>query len=101
MPTPELDVLRQRCNEIDRDPATLETSSLLTVVLDGYDAPTDIGEARGGRAVSGTPEQVADEIKRRVLDVGIDGVIVNLPTHGYTPGVITKVGEALRPLISA
>jgi alkanesulfonate monooxygenase SsuD/methylene tetrahydromethanopterin reductase-like flavin-dependent oxidoreductase (luciferase family) len=72
---------------------------LLTVVLDGYGSPRDIGEARGGRAVAGTAEQVADEIKRRVLDVGIDGVIVNLPTHRYTPGVITKVGEALKPLI--
>ncbi|WP_025737505.1 LLM class F420-dependent oxidoreductase [Mycobacterium genavense] len=95
----KLDVLRQRCAEIDRDPATLETSTLLTVVLD--DAPRDIGEARGGRAVVGSPDQVADEIKRRVLDVGVDGVIVNLPTHGYTPGVVTKVGEVLRPLIDA
>jgi hypothetical protein len=34
-----------------------------------------------------------------VLDVGVDGVIVNRATHGYTPGVITKVGEALRPLL--
>ncbi|MEZ0349700.1 LLM class F420-dependent oxidoreductase [Mycobacterium sp. pR1184] len=95
----KLEVLRQRCAEIDRDPATLETSTLLTVVLD--DAPADIGEARGGRAVIGTADQVADQIKRRVLDVGVDGVIVNLPTHGYTPGVITKVGEALRPLVDA
>lgn len=74
---------------------------MLTVVVDGYGAPTDIGEAQGGRAVTGSIEQIADDIKRRVLDVGIDGVIVNLPTHGYTPGVITKVGEALRPLIDA
>ncbi|MEM6104686.1 LLM class F420-dependent oxidoreductase [Mycobacterium sp. 050272] len=95
----KLEVLRQRCAEIDRDPATLETSTLLTVVLD--DAPADIGEARGGRAVIGTADQVADQIKRRVLDVGVDGVIVNLPTHGYTPGVITQVGEALRPLVDA
>jgi F420-dependent oxidoreductase-like protein len=94
-------VLAQRCAEIDRDPATLETSCLLTVVLDGYDAPRDMGEARGGRAVTGTPDQVADEIKRRVLDAGIDGVIINLPTHGYTPGVITAVGEALKPLVDA
>lgn len=74
---------------------------MLTVILDGYGAPSDIGEARSGRAVSGSPEQVADEIKRRVLDVGIDGIILNLPTHGYTPDVITKVGEALRPLVDA
>jgi hypothetical protein len=32
---------------------------------------------------------------------GVDGVIVNLPTHGFTPGVITKVGEALQPLVAA
>ena len=28
-------------------------------------------------------------------------VIINLPTHGYTPGVITAVGEALKPLVDA
>jgi F420-dependent oxidoreductase-like protein len=97
----KLDVLRQRCAEIDRDPATLKTSCLLTVVVDGYDGSHDIGEARGGRAVFGTPEQVAEEIKHRVLDAGVDGVIVNLPTHRYTPGVITEVGEALKPLVDA
>jgi F420-dependent oxidoreductase-like protein len=97
----KLDVLRQRCAEIDRDPATLKTSCLLSVTLDGYDVVAGMGETRGGRAVAGTPEQVADEIKRRVLDVGVDGVIVNLPAHGYTPGVITKVGEALKPLVDA
>lgn len=97
----KLDVLRQRCAEIDRDPATLETSSLLTVVVDGFGASSGIGEARGGRAVTGTVDQIADEIKRRVIGVGIDGVIINLPTHRYTPGVITAVGEALRPLVDA
>jgi alkanesulfonate monooxygenase SsuD/methylene tetrahydromethanopterin reductase-like flavin-dependent oxidoreductase (luciferase family) len=78
----------------------LQIPCLLTVVLDGYDAPRDIGEARGGRAVTGTAEQVAEEIKR-ALDAGIDGVIVNLPTHRYTPGVITAVAESLRPLVDA
>jgi F420-dependent oxidoreductase-like protein len=94
----KLRALEQRCAETDRDPATLETSCLLTVVLDGYESNGAIDEARGGRAVSGSPQQVAEEIKRRVLDVGVDGVIVNLPTHRYTPGVITAVGEALKPL---
>lgn len=96
----KLDVLKQRCAEIDRDPATLETSVLLTVVLEGYGASTDIGEGRGGRSVTGTPDQVAAEIKRRVLDVGIDGVIINLPTHRHTPGVITELGKVLSPLVS-
>src|ERR1700754_2719561 len=47
----KLDVLRQRCAEIDRDPATLETSTLITVVLDGYGASRDVGEPRGGRSI--------------------------------------------------
>jgi hypothetical protein len=33
----------------------------------------------------------------KVLDAGIDGVIVNLPF--YTPGVVAAVGDALRPLV--
>jgi hypothetical protein len=35
------------------------------------------------------------------LPSGVDGVVVNLPTHGYSPGVITQVGETLTPLVSA
>ncbi|MFG1934325.1 LLM class F420-dependent oxidoreductase [Mycobacterium sp. NPDC048908] len=97
----KLRALHDRCAEAGRDPKTLETSCLLTAVVDGFDSHREIDEARGDRAVSGSPEQIADEIKRRVLDVGIDGVIVNLPTHRYTPGVITKVGEALKPLVSS
>jgi F420-dependent oxidoreductase-like protein len=96
----KLDVLKQRCDEAERDPSTLETSTLLTVVLDGHDTRRDVAEAIGGRVVRGTAEQVAEQIKSNVLDVGFDGVIVNLPTHGYTPGIITEVGKALKPLVS-
>jgi F420-dependent oxidoreductase-like protein len=97
----KLEVLRQRCDEAGRDPSTLKTSTLLTVVLDGHETQRDIAEATGGRAVHGTAEQVAEQIKTNVFDAGIDGVVINLPTHGYTPGVITTVGEALKPLVSA
>jgi F420-dependent oxidoreductase-like protein len=97
----KLDVLKQRCAEIGRDPATLETSVLLTVVLEGHGTGREVAEAVGGRAVRGTAEQIAEQIQRRVIDAGVDGVIVNLPTHGFTPGVITEVGEALQPLVAA
>ena len=97
----KLDVLKQRCVEAERDPSTLETSTLLTVVLEDHDIRRDLSEATGGRAVRGTAEQVAEQIKANVFDVGVDGVIVNLASHGYTPGVITEVGEVLKPLVSA
>jgi F420-dependent oxidoreductase-like protein len=98
----KLRVLESRCREIEREPSTLETSCLLTVVLDGV-ASRDMPEAdaSGGRVVHGSPRQVAEAIKRHVIDVGVDGVIVNLPTHGYAPGLIAQVGDALAPLVGS
>ena len=51
--------------------------------------------------VVGGADQVAEQIKTNVLDAGIDGVIVNLPTsiQGYQPGRITALGAALKPLL--
>ncbi len=94
----KLSALAQRCDEVGRDRATLETSTLLTIVIDGEET-YDMDEARGGRVVTGSPQKVADEIGRRVLDVGVDSVIINLPTHRHTPGIISRVGEALSALI--
>jgi F420-dependent oxidoreductase-like protein len=95
----KVDVLKQRCAEVDRDPATLETSTLLTVVLDENLDPALIPDAMKDRLIAGGPDHVAEQIKTRVLDVGVDGVIINMPTHGYAPGIITKAGEALKPLV--
>ncbi len=47
--------------------------------------------------VVGSADAVAEQIKTKVLDAGIDGVIINMPF--YTPGVVTAVAEALRPLV--
>jgi alkanesulfonate monooxygenase SsuD/methylene tetrahydromethanopterin reductase-like flavin-dependent oxidoreductase (luciferase family) len=51
--------------------------------------------------VAGSVEQVAEQIKTKVLDVGIDGVVISPVTSisGYQPGVITATAEALKPLI--
>jgi F420-dependent oxidoreductase-like protein len=96
----KLEAVKQRCAEVNRDPATLETSALLTVVLDENGETSDMEETRGDRAVTGSPQAVAEEVQKRVLGVGIDGVIINMPTQGHTPGLITKVGEALKPLVA-
>lgn len=49
--------------------------------------------------VVGSPAQIADQIQAKVLDAGVDGLIINLAPHGYLPGVITTAAEALRPLL--
>ncbi|MFZ1177479.1 MAG: LLM class F420-dependent oxidoreductase [Mycobacterium sp.] len=93
----KLQVVRQRCEEVGRDPATLETSTLTTVLIDDNTKPDQIPAGMTQRMVVGSPDSVADQIKTKVLDAGIDGVIINLPF--YTPGVISAAGEALRPLV--
>lgn len=94
----KLAALAQRCEEADRDPATLETSVLVSVVAGEGVTEDVIPPAMAGRMVAGTAEQVAERLKAEVFDAGVDGVIINMP--GYVPGAITKVGEALRPMLA-
>jgi F420-dependent oxidoreductase-like protein len=89
--------LARRCEEVDRDPATLETSVLLTAVPDPKFTDAMVPDAMRGRMVVGRPDRIAEAVATNVVDVGIDGVIVNLP--GYVPGSIAAVGEALRPVV--
>ena len=99
----KMDVVRQACEKVDRDPSTLETSMLVgALVGDGVTADA-IPEDFRQRMVAGSPEQVAEQIKAKVLDAGVGGVIVFVPTQalGYQPGQITALGEALKPLVTA
>jgi alkanesulfonate monooxygenase SsuD/methylene tetrahydromethanopterin reductase-like flavin-dependent oxidoreductase (luciferase family) len=96
-------VARERCEEIGRDPATLETSMLVTVMVDENATPDVIPDEMKQGMVVGGAERIAEQIKTKVLDAGIDGVIINMPTNlqGYQPGLIAAVGEAVKPLVSA
>ncbi len=99
----KLGVVRDSCEKIDRDPATLETSMLLTVLVDDRATPDLIPEANRQNMVAGSAESVAEQLKAKVFDVGVDGIIVNIPTQvtGYVPGVISALGAALHSVIGA
>ena len=90
----KMDALKARCDEADRDPATLETSLMLTVI---FDENLDPAEKANPRMVAGGAAQIADQIQAKILDVGVGGVIINLP-NGHTPGVISAVAEDLAPV---
>jgi F420-dependent oxidoreductase-like protein len=90
-------VVRERCEEIGRDPATLETSVLLTVLLDENAKPDQVPAGNSERMLVGGADYIAEQVKTKVLDAGIDGVIIYMPF--YTPGVVTAAAEALRPLV--
>jgi len=99
----KLGVVRDACEKIDRDPATLETSMLLTALIDDRATPDAIPEANRQNMVAGSAESVAEQLKAKVFDVGVDGVIINIPTQvtGYVPGVIAALGAALHSVIGA
>lgn len=95
----KLDAVRRACEEVGRDPATLETSTLTTVMIDDNASLDQIPAEMTQRMVVSNPDSVADQIKTKVIDAGIDSVIINLPFH--TPGIVQAAGEALRPLVGA
>ena len=95
----KVDAVRARCEEAGRDPATLETSLMLTVIINEDIKPDQIPADVSGRAVVGSPAQIADQVQAKILDAGVGGVIINLAAHGHSPGVITTAAEALRPVL--
>jgi F420-dependent oxidoreductase-like protein len=102
----KVSVLRERCEEIGRDPATLKTSFLaMGTIGETEQEVKDLGETipedRRNRAFLGTADQVAEQLQESVLGAGIDGITINLIRNGHRPGVVSMVGEALRPLVSA
>jgi F420-dependent oxidoreductase-like protein len=98
----KLQVVRESSEKIGRDPATLETSMLVIAIIGEGITADLIPEDFRQQAVFGSPEQVADQIKTKVLDAGIDGVILSPVTSldGYHPGVVTEVAEKLKPLLA-
>jgi F420-dependent oxidoreductase-like protein len=95
----KLDALAKRCDEAGRDRSTLETSMLLTVMVDENAKPDQIPAEMRERMVVGSPDYIAEQVQAKVLGAGVDSLIINLAAHGCTPGVITTAAEALRPLV--
>lgn len=98
-------VLRRRCEEVDRDPASLATSYLASVIMTETDREVlaildRVPPERRSRVFVGTPDEVAASLQRDVLDAGVDGLTINMILNGHQPGVVAMAGEALRPLVS-
>jgi F420-dependent oxidoreductase-like protein len=115
----KLAALDERCAEAGRDRAEVETSFIGFVIMDedgdrarqlqrdyllrtGVDLDAlDEGQrsAATARHFCGTPDDVAADLKARVLDTGVDGLIVNLVTNGHEPGAVELAGRTLRKLV--
>jgi F420-dependent oxidoreductase-like protein len=97
----KIEVVKQKCEEIDRDPATLETSMLVVAIIDENVTGDVIPDDFKQQAVFGSAEQIVDQIKTKVLDAGVDSVILSPVTslNGYQPGGITDVATLLKPVL--
>jgi F420-dependent oxidoreductase-like protein len=115
----KLEALAARCEEQGRDRATLETSYLAFVFLDedgdvARAMHRDFARARGldldalepaaraavtARHFVGSPDEVAEQVQRRILDPGVDGVVINMVGNGHIPGVVDLAGRTLGPLV--
>lgn len=99
----KVSAVRRLCEEIGRDPATLETTSLLTAVVDENLTEDSIPAAMKQRVMVGSAGKIADQIKSQILDLGVGGVVINVSPsiQRYQPGHLTALGEALGPLLAA
>ncbi|UGT40241.1 LLM class F420-dependent oxidoreductase [Nocardia yamanashiensis] len=116
----KVEALQARLDEAGRAPETLETSFLAFVIVDedgdrarktqaellarmGVDlsglSAEELRQTPADRQFVGAPDEVAEQLQTRVLDQGIDGLIVNLVTNGHEPGVVDLAGRALAPLV--
>jgi F420-dependent oxidoreductase-like protein len=99
----KVQVAREACEKIGRDPSTLETSVLGMAMIDEKVTLDVVPDDYKQQALVGGPAQIAEQIKEKVLDAGVDGIILSPITNinGYEPGKITAVAEALKPVLSA
>jgi len=93
------DLLERYCEEIGRDPATIErTMSAPVLVAPTVEAARALVERlppeRRAHVRAGTPEQVADGL-RPYIDAGFTGFTFNNPVVS-TPEAIVATGELLR-----
>ncbi|MCP9275145.1 LLM class F420-dependent oxidoreductase [Mycolicibacterium arenosum] len=97
----KIEVVQRACEELGRDPATLETSSFVIALIDDGATEDMIPEEMRANMMVGSAAHIAEQIKSRVFDVGVDGVIISPVTvNGYEPGKATALAEALKPLIA-
>jgi F420-dependent oxidoreductase-like protein len=113
----KLDVLAHHCDVVGRDMAsinkTMVSSLILADTMEGAIAKRDAWLADRGlsyetmdpnlrafaesRLVLGDPDTVAEQVQA-VLDLGIDGLIFNMPADGWVVDDVAHAGEVLAKL---
>jgi F420-dependent oxidoreductase-like protein len=117
----KLEALARHCEAVGRDRATIGVSVLFSLVLGRTTAEAEAARnallARRGLdwnalpaamrenvarvLVLGDPDTVGEIVQRRVVEAGLDGVVVNLPANGHELEAIALAGEVLGKALPA
>jgi F420-dependent oxidoreductase-like protein len=111
----KLEALQGHLDAAGRDRSTLGVSVLFSLVLaqttaeaeaarnallarrglDWNTLPEHMREGISRALVLGDPDTVGEFVQRKVVEVGLDGLVVNLPATGHDPGAIALAGQVL------
>lgn len=106
----KLDVLREHCVAVGRDyNSILKTVELYTMLGDEREIDRVVSDVarrtgqdaaliRSGRPIHGQAERIAEHV-RRLAEVGVDYIVVNLP-NAAERGVIARFAREVFPLVA-
>ena len=83
-----------------REQAEAERNALLARRgMDWNTLPEHVQENLSRALLLGDPDSVCEFVQTRVLDVGVDGLVVNLPANGHDLEAIALAGQTLSKLL--
>lgn len=111
----KLEALERHCKDVGRERASIGVSVLFSLVIAPTTAKAEAARnallARRGLdwntlpdamkqniqnvLVVGDPDTIGEVVQRKVVEVGLDGLVVNLPANGHDLETVVLAGETL------
>ena len=116
----KLEVLDEHCSNLGRDRSEISVSWLGTLGIapsqkEAEKARNEFFSARGlewdsldeefqkaltARIIMGGPDEVCEQVQS-LIDMGLDGLTINMPANGHDPEMVALAGETLSPMFNA
>ncbi|MEQ8841863.1 MAG: LLM class F420-dependent oxidoreductase [Acidimicrobiales bacterium] len=109
----KLDALAAHCESLGRDRSEIKVTKLVMMVIgrtmeearasvdtfiETHGWPAEVAELMAPRMTLGGPDEIGEAIQQMV-DVGIDGVTLNLAANAHDPELVALAGETVGPII--
>jgi F420-dependent oxidoreductase-like protein len=109
----KLDALAAHCDALGRDRSEIKVTKLVMMVIgrtmdearasvdafiETHGWPAEVAELMAPRMTLGGPDEIGEAIQE-LVDVGIDGVTLNLAANAHDPELIALAGETVGSII--